>query len=368
MVGQRKSRNLFLKTPIVMPNKPWLIDRKMDKNKPFQITAWFFTRLLNRLLNSVPLRIRFGERVISHRYLLEKKGGVLSRKKPRILGYAGILLDEEGLSDLSRQNLVKRRSDYPIFFDKPLVKTGEYFFHASNTPYNYFHFIYDFVIPLFLEKQVNPELKVYLPFTPAPWPLEWLSLIGQEDITHAKMNGNFAADSLIGMKSFLSGRSDSSRERAFSTFRRFLQASVSLDSKKASEDSIYVFRKRSSMGRNLTTQLELFSALSDMGFRGVDLDRLTVMEQLTVFRNATVIVSPHDAGLSNLIAAQSGSRVIELLPVQELGVFDMYKTISRLARLDYKCVLPVEGASYEFGADFKVSVSNVTALIRAYPN
>lgn len=214
---------------------------------------------------------------------------------------------------------------------------------------------------------MNPKLKVYLPFTPAPWQLEWLRLIGQEDITHAKMNGNFAADSLVGMKSFLSGRSDSSRERAFSTFRRFLQASVCLDSKKASEDSIYVFRKRSSMGRNLTNQLEFFSALSDMGFRGVDLDRLTVMEQLTVFRNATVIVSPHDAALSNLIVTRSGSQVIELLPVQEFGVFDMYKTISRFAGLEYNSVLSFQDSSYEFGADFRVSVCRVADLVRVMP-
>jgi capsular polysaccharide biosynthesis protein len=349
-----------------MPNKPWLIDRKMNKNKPFQITAWFFARLLNRLLNSIPLRIRIGERVLSHRYLLEK-GETLSRKKPRILGYAGILLDEGGLSDLSRQNLVERRSDYPIFFDKPLVRAGEYFFHASNTPYNYFHFLYDFVIPLFIEKQVNPELKVYLPFTPAPWQLEWLSLIGQDDITHAKMNGNFAADSLVGMRSFLGARSDFSRELAFYSFREFLQTSLSFDSPKTSKESIYVFRKKSATGRNLTNQQELFSTLLDLGFHGVDLDRLTVMEQLTVFRNAKVIVSPHDAALSNLIAAQRGSRVIELLPVQDSGVFDMYKTISRLAGLEYNSVLSFQGSSYEFGADFRVSVSRVTDLLSVMP-
>lgn len=210
---------------------------------------------------------------------------------------------------------------------------------------------------------MNPKLKVYLPFTPAPWQLEWLRLIGQKDITHAKMNGNFAADSLVGMKSFLSGRSDSSRERAFSTFRRFLENSVSVDATKASEESIYVFRKRSTMGRNLTNQLELFSALSDIGFQGVDLDRLTVMEQLTVFQSAKVIVSPHDAGLSNLIVTRSGSQVIELLPVQESGVFDMYKTISRFAGLEYNRVLSCQDSCYEFGADFRVSVSRVTDLL-----
>lgn len=86
---------MFLKTPIVMPNKPWLIERNMNKNKPIQIAAWFFSRLLSRILNAVPLRIRIGERVISHRYLLHS-GETLSRDKSRILGYSGLLLGRGG--------------------------------------------------------------------------------------------------------------------------------------------------------------------------------------------------------------------------------------------------------------------------------
>jgi capsular polysaccharide biosynthesis protein len=109
------------------------------------------------------------------------------------------------------------------------------------------------------------------------------------------------------------------------------------------------------MGRNVTNQAEIEADLSEKGFRVVNLDKLSAVDQLSIFRNSPVIVSPHDAGLSNLLVSPAGTRVIELLPVQDVGRFDMYKNICELQGLEYKSVVSYKPQEYIIGEDFMVN-------------
>lgn len=78
-------------------------------------------------------------------------------------------------------------------------------------------------------------------------------------------------------------------------------------------DAVYVSR-RDSVKRSLSNEVELESALAEVGFRIVTLSGRTFQDQVRLFRSARLIVSAHGAGLANVIFCRPGSRVIELMP------------------------------------------------------
>jgi capsular polysaccharide biosynthesis protein len=74
---------------------------------------------------------------------------------------------------------------------------------------------------------------------------------------------------------------------------------------------IYVSR-RDTPKRRLVNEEELFSELRKLGFSRIVPGEMSVPEQITAFANASVIVGPHGAGLTNLIFAPPGSTIVEI--------------------------------------------------------
>lgn len=74
--------------------------------------------------------------------------------------------------------------------------------------------------------------------------------------------------------------------------------------------NIYVSRNRSSR-RHISNETELLECLKRFNFEVVYLEELSIAEQISVFKNASVIVAPHGAGLSNVIFCENAS-VIEI--------------------------------------------------------
>jgi len=54
--------------------------------------------------------------------------------------------------------------------------------------------------------------------------------------------------------------------------------------------------------------------LAAYGFQDVDPGHLSVAEQIATFAQAELIVATHGAGLTNIVFASPGARVIELFP------------------------------------------------------
>jgi capsular polysaccharide biosynthesis protein len=57
----------------------------------------------------------------------------------------------------------------------------------------------------------------------------------------------------------------------------------------------------------------LMEALIDRGFELAAPAGLPLAEQIALFRDAEVIVSPHGAGLTNMLFARPGCRVVDLV-------------------------------------------------------
>lgn len=101
-------------------------------------------------------------------------------------------------------------------------------------------------------------------------------------------------------------------------------------------DKIFILRNEESVNsynkRNYN-QDEIFSFFEKEGFVGVYPDKLSLSEQIILFKNAKFIVGPSGAAWSNLVFANKGTKAISWLPTQ-LKHFDTYCSLANLLEVD----------------------------------
>lgn len=95
---------------------------------------------------------------------------------------------------------------------------------------------------------------------------------------------------------------------------------------------VYISRKNAA-GRKVINETELIEILEKMGFTVIELEKLAVLEQASVFASAELIISPHGAGLSNLLFANKGTKLIELF--SPAYVHPIYWLLSNRLNVDY---------------------------------
>ena len=355
----------MLRTATLMPNLPWLVDRKPGRLRVMTALLWVLIRGANKILVSMPWKLNILNRVVSHKFFTSP-GRWASLSGEHLFGYSGTIVTSSGLAKDSLKQLLNRPENVPCFFDPEVKARGEIFVHASNAPYNYFHFVYDFILPLFTHRLKDITTQVYLPFQPAAWQIEWLQLIGQGDVYSAKFNGHLSADKISRFETFLDSRNRIRRPLELTEFRRYLIDSIpQSNSYFGSPKHIFLKRSKGPMGRNLSNQKQLMGHLESRGFKSLRLDGLSVAEQLTLFANAETIIGPHDAGLSNLLVSAASTKVVEILPVQAPGLYDMYKNLSSIANLDYSNVVSLKAIDYTIGNDFFVELSKVDGVLES---
>lgn len=108
---------------------------------------------------------------------------------------------------------------------------------------------------------------------------------------------------------------------------------------------IFISRRLSSR-RRIINQNEIDAFFVRSGFEILNLEKMTVRDQIKAFHEASIIVSTHGAGLTNLIFCQQGTKVIEIFPTDVFGYqfpkgheVHLYARISKLLNLDYDLVL-----------------------------
>jgi len=76
-------------------------------------------------------------------------------------------------------------------------------------------------------------------------------------------------------------------------------------------ERIYVSRKDTN-SRRVANETELVDFLNQYGFVSVTLSSMSFQEQVCLFANAKVIITPHGAGLTNIVFCQPETKIIEL--------------------------------------------------------
>jgi capsular polysaccharide biosynthesis protein len=116
---------------------------------------------------------------------------------------------------------------------------------------------------------------------------------------------------------------------------------------------IYISR-RDSRKRTLANETELEAMLTDQGFDVVSLGGLAFEDQVRLFRNAELIVSPHGAGLANVIFCRPGTRLLELMPaVRDTRSIERLSAISGVRHEVELIPASRDGDSIEWQADLQ---------------
>lgn len=111
-----------------------------------------------------------------------------------------------------------------------------------------------------------------------------------------------------------------------------------LQAKRIEGRGIYVTRGAAMNNRRVDNEPELMDYLGRRGFDMVDPGKLSALEQIETFAQASMIVGAHSAGLVNLTFAAPGAAVVELFPAG--GVNTCYwKLAQSVPGLEYRYVL-----------------------------
>lgn len=81
--------------------------------------------------------------------------------------------------------------------------------------------------------------------------------------------------------------------------------------KSSKRQRLYINRS-DALNRRIANESELEKVLSKYNFSSHTLSNYSFMEQASLFHNAEIIISPHGAGLANLVFCQPNTKVIEI--------------------------------------------------------
>jgi capsular polysaccharide biosynthesis protein len=104
------------------------------------------------------------------------------------------------------------------------------------------------------------------------------------------------------------------------------------------------------------------SFLSRYGFETVYLEGMSMVDQIVLFQSAELIISPHGAGLANLLFCEPGTKVIELTPSIEMRQY--FWLISEKLDLVHALQFCATVPDQNFDAALNVDIRKLQALLR----
>lgn len=106
---------------------------------------------------------------------------------------------------------------------------------------------------------------------------------------------------------------------------------------------IYVSRRKSPK-RALDNERDLEVALERVGYRIVFAEDLSLRDQMALFASADVIVSPHGAGLANIVWSRHGALLVEIFPADAFN--DCYARLAGRLGINYDHFNCVAGSAH----------------------
>jgi capsular polysaccharide biosynthesis protein len=142
-----------------------------------------------------------------------------------------------------------------------------------------------------------------------PYQQQTLDLLGiaKDKIIESDRHSHIQASELI-VPSF-PGYLDWVPEGTIKFLRETFLPQINLNQNNRSK--IYVSRAKAK-NRQLINEIEVSQLLTKSGFVTVFLEEMSFLEQVEIFANAKMIVSPHGSGLTNLVFCSSDTKVVEL--------------------------------------------------------
>lgn len=212
-----------------------------------------------------------------------------------------------------------------VLFKTPKVKLqGNYVALLSLNDNNFFHFIYDLLYKALFVKTLNQDFICIIKGD-FVWKTELLELFGLKYIIE-KSNFIEIENALIVNSPIYSG------EPSIEVCNILNKCLPKVSRNKNLPKKILIFRKKAKT-RKIVNEDSFLILIEKYGFAFVELEDLSISEQIELFQNAEIIIAAHGAGLSWLFACSSECIVIEFFSKNYLNY--LYARVSEKLNLKY---------------------------------
>ena len=236
------------------------------------------------------------------------------------------------------------QGSYPLIFcsqklPSPIEIQGKVAFLSVRGGSTYFHWLSDLLGRIALLRSSGIDLSKIDFFVVSSCHLayqrETLKILGipESKIVESSRSPHIRAEQLIvpslpGMVGIMTEKTGQFLRQEILPQKIWQQASA--------PERIYIRRKSASY-RRVVNEDEIISVLSKFGFVAIALETLSFREQVALLSAAKVVVSPHGAGLTNLVFCNPGAKVIEIFA--RVAVSANYWLLSNMLELDYYYLL-----------------------------
>lgn len=205
------------------------------------------------------------------------------------------------------------------------------FFRFRN---NWFHFLVETMSSLVkFESQLRNQ-DIILPKGTFPQIVEALRLFSPASLIYTSYLDeiNFAHLTVIDLDN-TANLEFRERKAELNQLRRFINSNIQYRTNQSFE-KIYI-KRSANLFRNLINRDSVENYLSDLGYACLDLGEKAFADQVSIIRNASVIVAETGAALTNIVFAHQNCHVIELMPERSDSV---YPRLINLMGLKYDVV------------------------------
>lgn len=238
--------------------------------------------------------------------------------------------------------------------------------NSSCSSHNYYHWLIETLPRLFLIKKsgINPDY--YYISNELPFHRDAIKELGipEDKIISPKINTCIEATHLVVPSLVFQSKqktkfTDNYIDVLPSWACEWLNSLFTTDSKKMKK--IYISRKNA-YKRKILNENKLILYLKSKGFEIIELEGLAIKQQAELFMSASTIVSPHGAGLANLVFCKPQTKLIEILPEKDFG--DFYKIIADNLKIDYNYLFfPYQNENFDFYVDMDIFIEKTNSII-----
>ena len=102
-------------------------------------------------------------------------------------------------------------------------------------------------------------------------------------------------------------------------------------------------RREGSNYRKILNESDLIEILRKNDFEIINPNHFEILDQMKIFSNSELIISPHGSNLTNLIFCNNSTKIFEISPKfnkpYEVNIADRYKNLSELCNISYTKVI-----------------------------
>jgi hypothetical protein len=217
----------------------------------------------------------------------------------------------------------------------------------------------------YYQEQTGIKPVLIIPSNLPKWKIESLRLLGYEPDDCIQWNRSRIKVKQLVVPSFRHGPNGLMSATACRWLRQRMFSNLpDLGSQQLSFSSrIYISRPKT-VGRHIINEDEVMEALTPFGFVAYTLENLSFSDQVRLFSQAEVVVSPHGAGLTNIIFAEN------LIVVELFGSFGIPTLflISKALGFHYGCLMSDPHGRNQYSKKFNGIMVDIDKFQAQYNN